>query len=43
MSRAVHWLERVGWLALIWAVSVIALGLVACILRFAMHLAGMQS
>ena len=37
------WARRLGWLALIWAASVAALGLVALLIRIAMHAAGMQS
>ena len=37
------WAKRVGWLALIWVVSVAALGLVALLIRFGMHAAGMRS
>jgi hypothetical protein len=35
------WLRRVGWLALIWAASVLALGVVAGLFRVVMNLAGM--
>jgi hypothetical protein len=35
------WLRRVGWLVLIWAVSVLALGLVAGLFRMLMTLAGL--
>ena len=37
------WVKRVGWLALIWVASVAALGVVALLIRFAMHAAGMRS
>jgi hypothetical protein len=37
------WAKRVGWLALIWAVSVATLGLVALLIRAGMHAAGMSS
>jgi hypothetical protein len=35
------WLRRVGWFALLWAMSVIALALVAGVLRIAMTAAGL--
>ena len=35
------WLRRVGWLVLIWAAGVLALGLVAGLLRVVMNLAGL--
>jgi hypothetical protein len=35
------WLRRVGWLVLIWAASVMALGAVAGLLRAMMNLAGL--
>jgi hypothetical protein len=37
------WAKRVGWLALIWVASVAALGVVALLIRVAMHAAGMRS
>ena len=37
------WAKRLGWLALIWVASVAALGLVALLIRAAMHAAGMTS
>ena len=37
------WAKRVGWLALIWLLSVCALGLVAWLIRQAMQAAGMTS
>ena len=36
------WAKRVGWLALIWLGSVAALGVVALLIRAAMHAAGMR-
>jgi hypothetical protein len=36
------WLGRFGWLALIWALSVAALGVVATLLRLLMRAAGMH-
>jgi hypothetical protein len=35
------WLRRVGWLILIWASSVLALGVVAGLFRILMALAGL--
>jgi hypothetical protein len=35
------WLRRIGWLVLIWAASVAALGVVAMVFRLAMRAAGM--
>jgi hypothetical protein len=35
------WLRRIGWLALIWASSVIALGVVALLFRLLMGAAGL--
>jgi hypothetical protein len=35
------WLRRVGWLILIWAASVAALGAVALVLRAIMSVAGL--
>ena len=37
------WAKRVGWLALIWAASVAALGVLALLIRIGMHAAGMRS
>ncbi|KAA0972698.1 DUF2474 domain-containing protein [Aureimonas fodinaquatilis] len=36
------WVKRVGWLVLIWVVSVTALGTVAYLFRFLMKLAGLS-
>lgn len=36
-------LRRIGWLILIWACSVAALGVVALGMRFAMRLVGMST
>jgi hypothetical protein len=36
------WLRRLGWLALLWLGGVAALGLVALLLRWLMHAAGMR-
>lgn len=41
LSDSRKWLSRVGWLVLIWATSVAALGAVALVLRAIMSLAGM--
>jgi hypothetical protein len=40
-AGAQTWLRRVGWLVLIWACSVLALGVVASLLRVVMNLAGL--
>ena len=40
-ARAPTWLLRLGWLVLIWAGSVLALGVVAGIFRVVMNLAGL--
>ncbi len=37
----VSWPKRIGWLVLIWAASVLALGAVALVFRFLMNLAGL--
>lgn len=37
------WWQKLGWLILIWAASVAALGLVAFFLRLFMHAAGLTS
>jgi hypothetical protein len=36
------WLQRLGWMALLWLGGVAALGLVALLLRVLMHAAGMR-
>jgi hypothetical protein len=41
LSDSRKWLSRVGWLILIWAISVAALGAVALVLRAIMSVAGM--
>lgn len=38
-----EWLRRVGWLVIIWAGSILALGVVAMAFRLMMNLAGMKS
>jgi hypothetical protein len=40
--RARLWLGRAGWMVLLWAGGVAALGLVALLLRFLMRAAGMR-
>ena len=37
------WLKRLGWLALIWAASVLALGVVALLFRLLMSAAGLTA
>jgi hypothetical protein len=37
------WLRRIGWLVLIWAASVAALGVVALIFHVLMSLAGLTA
>lgn len=37
------WFRRVGWLVVIWAGSILALGAVAMVFRLLMNLAGMKS
>lgn len=37
------WPRRLGWLLLLWTLSVLALGLVAWLIRQAMHAAGLTS
>lgn len=44
MARAetpTSWPKRIGWLILIWAASVLALGAVAIVFRLLMNLAGL--
>lgn len=36
------WLRRIGWLVVLWAAGVAALGIVALALRLAMRAAGMR-
>ena len=40
-ASAQTWARRVGWLCLIWAGSVLALGVVAGLFRVVMNLAGL--
>jgi hypothetical protein len=37
------WLARVGWLVLIWSLSVLALGVVAVTMHGMMNLAGLKA
>ncbi len=37
------WLKRIGWLVLIWTLSVLALGIVAILFRALMKLAGLTT
>jgi hypothetical protein len=37
------WLRRIGWLVLIWAASVLALGIVASVFRALMMFAGLAA
>ena len=37
------WWKRVGWLLLLWLLGVGVLGVVAVVLKLAMHLAGLAS
>ncbi|MEJ0093539.1 MAG: DUF2474 domain-containing protein [Methylocella sp.] len=37
------WLSRIGWLVLIWTLSVAALGLVALAIRVIMSMAGLTT
>jgi hypothetical protein len=43
MQARKPWLRRIGWLVLIWTMSVAALGIVALILRALMSLAGLTA
>ncbi|HEY0146412.1 MAG TPA: DUF2474 domain-containing protein [Methylovirgula sp.] len=45
MARATSraWLKRIGWLVLIWTLSVLALGIVALLFRALMKLAGLTT
>ncbi|MYN12158.1 DUF2474 family protein [Pusillimonas sp. TS35] len=42
-NTARRWGRRLGWLMLIWALSVAALGVVAWVLRIFMNAAGMTA
>ncbi|SPA01437.1 conserved hypothetical protein; Cytochrome bd ubiquinol oxidase associated sequence [Cupriavidus taiwanensis] len=42
-TRTGTWLRRVGWLVLIWAASVAALGVAAWVLRLIMRCVGFHS
>ncbi|MBY0383315.1 MAG: DUF2474 domain-containing protein [Xanthobacteraceae bacterium] len=41
VSARPSWLRRVGWLVLLWTLSVVALGGVAVLIRLSMTAAGM--
>jgi hypothetical protein len=41
--HAAAWTRRIGWLVLIWAASVLALGIVAALFRLLMNLAGLTA
>ncbi|MDB5776946.1 MAG: hypothetical protein JWP38_3079 [Herbaspirillum sp.] len=43
MAAPFRWTKRIGWLLLIWAASVAALGLAAYALRLLMRLIGMST
>lgn len=40
-GSAPNWLHRIGWMALIWLASVLALGVVALLFRLLMRAAGL--
>lgn len=42
-GRARLWLRRVGWLVLIWAASVSALGVASWVMRMLMDAAGLSA
>ncbi|NSX15892.1 DUF2474 domain-containing protein [Cupriavidus taiwanensis] len=42
-TRTGTWLRRIGWLVLIWAASVAALGVAAWVLRLVMRSVGFHS
>jgi Protein of unknown function (DUF2474) len=42
-AEAQSWRRRIGWLVLIWALSVAALAVVAALVRMAMNLAGLTA
>lgn len=42
-ARGGSWLRRVGWMVLIWTASVLALAVVAMLLRVLMNLAGLTA
>ena len=41
--KSSRWYKRLGWLLLIWFGSVVSLGVVASVLKLAMHAAGMRT
>ena len=42
-ARALLWLRRLGWMAVLWGAGVAALAAVALLLRLLMHAAGMRA
>jgi hypothetical protein len=42
-DAAPSWLKRIGWLVLIWTLSVLALGIFALLFRGLMKLAGLTT
>jgi hypothetical protein len=42
-ARAMVWLRRIGWLALLWCGGVLGLGAVAALLRWSMRAAGLTA
>ncbi|PWJ78442.1 uncharacterized protein DUF2474 [Pseudaminobacter salicylatoxidans] len=42
-SPSPNWPKRIGWLVLIWAASVLSLGVVALVFRFLMNLVGLTA
>jgi len=42
-ARSWEWARRLGWLVVLWAASVAALGVVALILRMLMQAAGLTA
>ncbi|HEX4551058.1 DUF2474 domain-containing protein [Pseudomonas sp.] len=42
-DRSTPWYKRLGWLLLIWSGSVVALAVVASLLKLAMYAAGMRT
>jgi hypothetical protein len=43
ITQKPSWWQRIGWLILIWSLSVLSLGAIALVLRLFMHAAGMRS
>jgi hypothetical protein len=42
-TEQISWLQRIGWLVLIWAAGVVALGVAAALFRVLMGLAGLTA